>query len=204
MNKYTIYIATENQNKLKEIVRYADSLPGLQVNFLTLNDLDEKITSQYNPVEDGDSFLKNAAIKAQALYRLLKCPVIAEDSGLETDALHGRPGIHSSRYGKDDADRIRRLLGELKPFQGQERRARFVTSLCFIDEYGNDIYFNGVAEGEIIHEPRGEAGFGYDPVFYSPEIQKTFAEVSTEEKHRVSHRGKALEQFFAYFSKISS
>ncbi|MES0490332.1 MAG: RdgB/HAM1 family non-canonical purine NTP pyrophosphatase [Leptospirales bacterium] len=203
MAEKTIYIATENENKLKEIKRYAETFSGLHVKFLTLNDLGTTITSQYNPVEDGDSFLKNAAIKAKALYQLVKAPVMAEDSGLEVDALHGRPGIHSSRYGKDDAERISRLLGELESFSSQQRQARFVTSLCFLDEHGNDMYFNGVAGGEITLEACGENGFGYDPVFYSPDAQKTFAEITREEKHAISHRGKALKQFFTYLSGMS-
>jgi len=189
-----IYLATENEGKKKEILGYLEQNKNLQGKIVlkTLADLPTHEKEKYTPVESGDTFMANARIKAALLNRLTGTAVIADDSGLEVDHLGGAPGVFSSRYEKTDQLRIERLLKELKGVPSEKRTARFVSSICFIDSYGNETYFNGRCEGLIAGAPSGNQGFGYDPVFYSPELGKTFAEAKPEEKNSISHRGRAL------------
>ncbi|MDH4199644.1 MAG: RdgB/HAM1 family non-canonical purine NTP pyrophosphatase [Spirochaetia bacterium] len=203
MNPYKFYISSENEGKVKEILKFLheEIRPPFSANVLTLNSLDESQKNKYNPVENGISFLENARIKARALYSILREPVLADDSGLEVDALNGEPGVFSSRYEKTDELRIGRLLRELTDFQQQMRSARFISCLCFIDKFGNEIFFNGKVEGIIIDQPRGNHGFGYDPVFYYPPLNKTFGELTPDEKQNVSHRSHALKLFVHFLAK---
>ena len=144
--------------------------------------------------ESGATFAENAAIKARALYALCKCPVLADDSGLTVEALNGAPGVYSHRFAGENATDEERCQKLLNMMENQEnRRAAFVCSLCYIDEKGKEYAFQGDVQGMIGAEPRGENGFGYDPVFYYGE--KSFAQLSGEEKNQISHRGNALQQF---------
>jgi XTP/dITP diphosphohydrolase len=159
----------------------------------------------FEPVEDGESFLENALIKARALYRLLKSAgavgdgfggILADDSGLCVDALGGRPGIYSARYGERDGnavtagERNRLLLDELRGVQ--DRRARFVCSAAVLFDENRFVTVQETVEGEIAFEERGSGGFGYDPLFLLPERGLTIAELPEGEKHRISHRGRAF------------
>lgn len=199
-----IIFATSNEGKRQEVADFF-ATANIQHRYVlkTLKDLPNDILKQYDPQETGDSFSENAFIKAKALQELTNSAVFAEDSGLEVDALNGAPGIFSSRYAKDDEARIERLLQELK--EKKNRTARFVTALCFISAQGFPVYFYGRAEGNIAYEKRGTQGFGYDPVFLFHQnnkqennIQKTFAEMTTEQKRLVSHRGNALKKFLTF------
>lgn len=148
------------------------------------------------PVEDGESFAANARKKAVHFSSLTGLPVIADDSGLEVDALGGRPGVRSSRYASTDPERITRLLRELEealadnPSSG--RTARFACAVCLVWPGREQLESFGSVEGVILDEARGEGGFGYDPVFFYPPLQQTFAEIPAEIKNSISHRANAL------------
>lgn len=141
--------------------------------------------------ETGKTFRENAILKASEVAKILKQWSIADDSGLMVNALNGQPGIYSSRYGKTDFDRINRLLTELK--NNTNRQAQFVCAIAIANPEGEVvIQTEGICEGEILTEVRGESGFGYDPIFFVPEFNQTFAEMSLQLKQKVSHRGKAF------------
>jgi non-canonical purine NTP pyrophosphatase (RdgB/HAM1 family) len=142
--------------------------------------------------ETGDSFAANACLKASTVAKIMGQWAIADDSGLEVEALNGAPGIYSARYGKTDTDRIARLLQELK---GKDnRQARFVCVVAISSPDGSITHqAEGICPGQILNVPRGEKGFGYDPIFYVPETQLTFAQMSSEFKNKISHRGKAFQ-----------
>jgi XTP/dITP diphosphohydrolase len=177
-----IVAATGNQHKLAE---YAKLLADQDVEIKSLNDF----PSYTEPEENGSTFEENAGIKAAAASIYCSAPAFADDSGLEVEALDGRPGIYSSRYAATDPERIAKLLGEL---EGKEnRRARFVCviSIAFNGEVLAS--FEGEVKGTILTEPRGENGFGYDPIFQPDGFDKSFAELSQDEKNRISHRARA-------------
>jgi XTP/dITP diphosphohydrolase len=143
------------------------------------------------PPESGASYRDNARIKAQALFAALGTAALADDSGLEVDALGGRPGVQSARYGSGVADRNRRLLDELRGRVGGERRARFRTAIVLVLADGRELIAEGHCEGEIAEAPRGSGGFGYDPLFLLPGLGRTLAELTGEEKNRASARADA-------------
>lgn len=150
--------------------------------------------------ETGTTFAENAALKARAVYDALHCPVIADDSGLMVDALDGAPGVYSHRFAGEnatDVQRCEKLLELLKDIPREQRTARFMCVLCYLDADGNEQFFKGTCEGTIGTAPLGENGFGYDPVFCCGE--KTMAQMTEEEKNQISHRGNALEQLKQYF-----
>lgn len=141
--------------------------------------------------ETGKTFRENAILKASEVAKILKQWSIADDSGLMVNALNGQPGIYSGRYGKTDFDRINRLLTELK--DNTNRQAQFVCAIAIANPEGEVvIQTEGICEGEILTQVRGEGGFGYDPIFFVPEFNQTFAEMSPDLKQKVSHRGKAF------------
>lgn len=184
-----IILASNNQHKLAEIRKIL--LPaGYNVISLADAGIDTDIE------ETGATFEENALIKAKAVYDLTHQPVIADDSGLEVDALGGRPGVFSHRYAGEDADdeeRCSKLLSELDGVEPDKRTARFVCVICYIDQNASAVTVRGTCEGTIGMEPQGSNGFGYDPVFmYSG---KSFAQLSQEEKNSVSHRADALRKF---------
>lgn len=181
-----IVAATQNKGKIKEFQEIFAPL-GFEV-------ISQKEAGIDIDVEEtGETFEENALIKAQAVYDILKDAVIADDSGLMVDALDGAPGVYSARYAGENAtdqERIEKLLSELKG--KEDRRAKFVSSLVLILKDGRIFTASGEVMGEISNEPSGENGFGYDPVFFSYELNKSFGIASAEEKNSISHRGKAL------------
>jgi XTP/dITP diphosphohydrolase len=191
-----IVLATSNKNKLNEI---QELLKGYPVVIKSLADFGPMPEA----VEDGDTFDENAYKKAIHYAKVLGVPCLADDSGLAVDALDGRPGVYSARYagpGATDWDNCEKLLGEMAGLT--KRTAHFVCVLSLATPAGPALTWEGRCDGEITHERRGESGFGYDPVFFSPELGKTFAEVAMTEKSSVSHRGRALADFAAEFAKV--
>ena len=153
------------------------------------------LSFDFDVEEDGKTFSENSYKKAVALYNLTKCPVIADDSGLCVDALGGEPGVYSARYAGEhgnDEDNTKKLLNNMKDIPKDKRSAKFVCDICYIDENGDAFHAYGECCGEIAYAPKGENGFGYDPVMYIPELQKTMAELTPDEKNKMSHRAKAL------------
>ncbi|MEW6533532.1 MAG: XTP/dITP diphosphatase [Thermodesulfobacteriota bacterium] len=194
-----ILIATRNQGKVREI---RDLVADLPVTFLSLDD----VPDVPEVVEDADTFEGNALKKATILAQATGIPALADDSGLCVDALGGRPGVHSARYageGASDADRIAKLLNEMRDVPEQQRSARFVCALALAWPDGKSKMFTGMCEGHITREPRGVGGFGFDPVFYFPEAGCTFAEMNRQDKNQVSHRGKALRQLAEYLTTLT-
>jgi XTP/dITP diphosphohydrolase len=181
-----VILATRNQHKLKEM---AELLPGVD-----LKPLPEEVEL---PPETGDSFEANALIKARAAHAATGEVTIADDSGIEAMDLGGAPGIYSARYAGEDASdetNLAKLLREVNAADG-DRRAAYVCAIALIDEDGHEYVFEATCEGTLLREGRGTGGFGYDPAFVPDETghndQRTMAELSPEEKHAVSHRGKA-------------
>lgn len=186
----TVVIASNNAHKAQEI---SEALPFPGWEFKTLREAGV----ESDPVEDAETFLGNARIKAQAAHELCPgCAVIADDSGLEVDALDGAPGVHSARYAGepcDDAANNEKLLAELADIPDAERRARFVCTLVLLLEDGTEVNARGTIEGRIGNEAHGECGFGYDPLFYPDQLDGlSLAEVPGDEKNAISHRGNAL------------
>lgn len=189
-------IATRNPGKTAEI---RDLLDGFPVDIRNLSD--------FGPIpeieEDGASFDENAYKKSSFTARVLGVPALADDSGLVVPALNGAPGVYSARYGGaglTDEERCLRLLAELDGCA--ERRAAFECVLSLAVPWGPALTYEARCEGVIAAAPAGANGFGYDPIFYYPPLAKTFAQMSRAEKARVSHRGKALQEFCAEFDKV--
>ncbi len=186
-----VILASNNKHKLEEIKKILTPL-GYDVVSQAEAGVDIDVE------ETGTTFEENAALKAQAVYDLTGNAVISDDSGLEVDYLNGAPGVYSHRYAGEnatDADRCAKLLSELNGVETAKRTARFVCVLCFIDDKGEKLVIRGTVEGIIGTEPKGENGFGYDPVFMYGD--RSFAELSSEEKNTVSHRADALKKFAA-------
>ena len=184
-----LIIATNNQGKVREIKQMLEPLGYEPV---SLKDAGINI----DVAEDGDTFEENAHIKAKAVYDLCRCPVVADDSGLEVDFLDGAPGIYSARYageGASDEQRIRKILDELDDVDRSMRTARFVCAMYCILNDDTEYSVRGTMEGVIGTEPLGENGFGYDPIFMVDE-DTSVAMLSAEEKNRISHRANALRQ----------
>ena len=184
----TVVLATRNPGKLREM---REILAGLPVDFALLADCPEVP----EPEETGRTFVQNARLKAMYYARATGHLALADDSGLEVDALGGRPGIHSARFAgtdKDDAANNARLLHELAGVPEERRSARFRCAVCLAEPDRALLEAEGAIEGRIIDEPRGENGFGYDPHFLVPELGVTTAQLSSAQKSRISHRGRAL------------
>lgn len=187
-----IVLATGNKKKVDEIRRISE---GLGIVLLTLDDF----PGCPEVVEDGKTFEDNAIKKAIAVCRYSGRPALADDSGLEVDALHGSPGTFSARYAGKDADDRKNYEKLLKEMRGMtDRKARFVCWIALALPDGTVHTFSGFAEGSIGTEHRGSHGFGYDPVFYPYGYKKTFAEMEDHQKDSLSHRRKALEKFIEY------
>lgn len=183
-----IVIASKNAGKVAEIAAALQHLPVRLVSLAELGDVPEA-------VENGADFSENAFIKARfyAAYTGKAC--LADDSGLEVDALDGEPGVYSARYAGEtatDAQNNAKLLTKLEGVAGEKRTARFRCVLAFVDTDKQTITAQGVCEGEILAAARGAGGFGYDPLFYIPALGQTLAEISIAEKNTISHRGAAL------------
>ncbi|MEN8710697.1 MAG: RdgB/HAM1 family non-canonical purine NTP pyrophosphatase [Arenicellales bacterium] len=183
-----IVLATGNAGKLKEI---REIFSGINVGIVAQSDFDTP-----EAIEDGLSFVENAILKARNAAAHTGLPALSDDSGIEVDALNGEPGIHSARYAGNDESNIQRLLRELDSLPDSKRTARFQCVMVYL-RHANDpvpVIAQGAWEGRILQAPQGEGGFGYDPVFYVPERGCSAAELSSEDKNRLSHRGKALRQ----------
>jgi XTP/dITP diphosphohydrolase len=190
-----IVIATKNQGKVKEL---ADILADLPVNLRSLNDF-ENVSE---PEETGVDFAENAVLKVRSYALQTGLWAVADDSGLEVEALGNAPGVFSARYAGENAtdeERIRKLLNELNRTGSENRRARFVCAMAVADRRG-EIRFvcEGVCDGRITDVPRGANGFGYDPVFAPEGFAETFGELSGEVKRKISHRARASEKIIAY------
>jgi XTP/dITP diphosphohydrolase len=180
-----VILASSNAHKLEE----------LQALFGAAGALDFVLAPGPLEVEEtGATFAENARIKAEAYARAFNAPALADDSGLCVDALGGRPGVHSARYAPSDAERIAKLLGELDGVPAEGRTAAFVCAMALQFPDGRVIEVEGRCPGVITEGPRGEGGFGYDPVFLVPTLGKTFAELTAAEKNTVSHRALATAQ----------
>ena len=192
-----IILASNNTNKLREM---RDKLSKYNMNVISQKEAGYDIEIE----ETGTTFEENATIKATEIYKLAKMPVIADDSGLIIDSLDGALGVYSHRFAgpnATDKDRINKALTLLKEVPDDKRTARFKCAICYIDENGKKHIFVGTTEGKIAFEPRGNNGFGYDPIFIC-EKNKTFAELTGEEKNKISHRGRAIEKFVDYLNGV--
>lgn len=193
-----IVLASNNAGKVREINQI-------------LGDLDFEVVPQAEfdipeADETGLSFVENAILKARHAAALSGLPAIADDSGLEVDALHGAPGIYSARYagvGASDTDNLNKLLDAMRGVPEAERTARFQCLMVYMrhDEDPTPLICQGTWEGRILDSAQGESGFGYDPVFYVPERDCSSAQLDAETKNRLSHRGKALKQLLAAMQK---
>lgn len=184
-----LVLASKNQKKLVEMQEILSAL-GVEVV------LQAEVGVDVDVEETGTTFAENAALKARAVCEASGLPAIADDSGLCVDALNGAPGVYSARYGGEglsDAERWQLLLNAMR---GQlDRRCGFVSAICCAFPNGDEITAMGECRGTLAYAAKGENGFGYDPIFFVPEKKKTFAELTAEEKHEISHRGKALREF---------
>jgi XTP/dITP diphosphohydrolase len=195
-----IVLATGNPGKVEEI---RDLVADLPIGFLSLKD----VPHPPEVIEDGETFEENALKKARETARAAGIPALADDSGLCVDALDGRPGVLSARYaGPDSSDesKYRRILEEMRDVPDGKRTARFVCVIALVYPDGEERIFRGVCEGRIAREPRGEGGFGYDPVFLHEDSDRTFAEIGRDAKNRVSHRGRALAAFADYLRELKA
>lgn len=186
MNK--LIFATSNAGKMKEI---REILKDLDVEILSM----KEVGIDVDIVEDGKTFEENARIKARAIRDLAGCLVLADDSGLEVDALNKEPGIYSARYMGEDTPydlKNANIIERLSGLTGSERSARFVCVIAAAFPDGTEETRRATIEGQIALAPAGENGFGYDPIFYVPEYGCTTAQLSSEQKNEISHRGKAL------------
>jgi XTP/dITP diphosphohydrolase len=202
-----IFVATSNPGKLRD---FAGAAAAHEVEIEPIPNF-----AKLNPVvEDGATFEENARKKADQYSAALPGEiVIADDSGLEVDALHGAPGVHSARYAADEPHKAdantdddannARVLRELKDVPPEKRTGRFVCVIAAARDGRTQATFRGVAEGRILDHLRGSGGFGYDSMFYFPQIQKTFAELTPEEKSKYSHRGAAFRKFLEWCDRDS-
>jgi len=195
--KETIILATKNKGKLKEFKELLDE-NDLNYNVISLHDLEEVPEI----VENGTTFKENASIKARKIFFKYNLPVIADDSGIIAEALGNEPGVYSARYAGEDAtdeENNKKLIEKLKNFKN--KKAYFKCVLCYINANGETFFTEGKCEGEIIETPRGKNGFGYDPIFYIPELGKTVAELDSKTKNKISHRGKAFRELVNILKK---
>ena len=189
-----LLLATRNRDK---VVEMQHALEGTDWQVITLSD----IVGAPDVEEDGATFCDNALKKARSAARVSRLWTLAEDSGLEIDALGGEPGVKSARYageGASDADRVRKVLGHLTSVPVERRTARFRCVMCIIDPADQENCFEGCCEGRIANDARGSSGFGYDPIFMPDGYDKTFAELGLGVKSKISHRARAMQQVLAF------
>lgn len=184
-----IIFATKNKGKMNEIKLIMQDMP---FNIVSMQDAGIDIDVE----ETGKTFEENAIIKARAIMEKSGCITLADDSGLEVDYLDKAPGVYSARYMGENTSydiKNKKIIELLEGIADEKRTARFVSAIAAVFKDGSLITTRAVIEGTIAQEPKGENGFGYDPIFYIPELKKTSAEISIEEKNKISHRGKALK-----------
>jgi len=189
----TLLVATGNAHKLAEILPFMDNRPVVLKSLADFSHVPEI-------VENGSTFRENALLKARICFDYYGLPVISDDSGLEVPALNNAPGIYSKRFSAEDASDLQNnlyLLEKMSAFSGAQRKARFVCTVCYKDKTYEKV-FTGITEGVILKDFSGSSGFGYDPLFYIPELGKTYAELSREEKNIISHRGKAMRKLITF------
>ena len=185
-----LIIATHNSDKEKELRSVLDDCP---VEVMSL----EQFPEIGDIEETGSTLYENAKLKADTVNRITNLPCLGDDTGLEVDALGGAPGVYSARYAGDKVsyeDNLMKLLSELRSTPSEKRTARFRTIIFYTDGE-RELYTQGEIQGIITKRPRGSNGFGYDPVFYIPELKKTMAELTSAEKNKLSHRGQAMGKF---------
>jgi len=193
-----LVLASRNRGKLREL---SAILSGFGIETVLQSDVgfDEEVE------ENGTTFEENSLIKAKAVYEATGLAAIADDSGLMVDALNGEPGVYSARYGgetcKTDADRNAHLLENMKDIPDEKRGAKFVSVISCVLPDGTVLTARGECPGVILREGRGADGFGYDPLFYVPEENGTYAEISAERKNQISHRALAMEEFARQFAE---
>lgn len=195
---FNLIIATNNKHKITEISHLFGNRHIVLKSLMDFKNFPEII-------EDGDSFQENAGIKAQKVFEYLSLPVMADDSGLEVPALNNEPGIYSARYAGADSNYVKNnllLLEKMRDLNGEARKARFVCTICYKDKT-QEKYFTGITEGYILESLQGEGGFGYDPLFYLPQLNKSFAQLTLQEKNNYSHRGKAIRKFLEFLNEES-
>jgi len=196
LSEQIVVIATKNKGKSAEIKATLRDFPVLVKDLNDFGPIPE-------PVEDGETFEENAYKKASFTARILGLPTLADDSGLEVEALGGVPGVHSARYAGPGATDLQNNAKLLDALSGQaNRKARFCCVLSLAVPSGAALTYEAFCEGVIIDSPRGDKGFGYDPLFFYPPLGKTFAEMSMEEKLSVSHRGLALRELEKEFKQV--
>lgn len=190
--KPRVVLASNNAHKAKEIKEIIGE-------FFDIITLAEAGLNNFEIIEDGNTFEENAAIKARAVFKATGLPTIADDSGLCVDYLDGSPGVYTSRFAGEnatDSENIDKLLHELSGAEKESRKARFVCVIAFMESTDEIKYFRGECDGYILKDRRGENGFGYDPIFYYPELNASLAELGESEKNRISHRFRALKKFY--------
>ena len=188
-----VVLASKNQHKLVEISKITEKF-GFELV------LQSQLGVDIDVEETGSTFEENSYIKAKAVMEATGLPALADDSGIAVDALNGEPGIYSARYGFDptwdDWGRLQLLLKNAQDIPDGQRQAQFVCVITMVTPEGQTIQARGEIHGQLTREPRGENGFGYDPIFYYPPMGKTTAEMTAEEKNQVSHRANALNVFY--------
>ncbi len=190
INHMKILVATKNRGKAKE---FQSMLGSLGVEILSLNDIEGSPDVE----ETGVTFEENAILKAETISKQMNIPVIADDSGLEIHALEGRPGVYSARYAgihKSDEENMNKVLEELQNVEDNDRNAQFVCALAFARPQKETLVVKGECKGQILREKKGTEGFGYDPIFFLPQLNRSMAELAKEEKNKISHRAIALEK----------
>ena len=191
MNK--IILASNNNGKIKE---FREIFKDMDIELVPMKEAGIDVDIE----ENGETFEENSLIKARTVCKLSGCITIADDSGLEVDYLDGQPGVYSARFmGHDTSYDIKNkaIIDKLKGVSGKDRSARFVAVIAAVFPDGRELVTRGTMEGIIGQEPLGENGFGYDPILFLPEYNKSSAELAPEEKNKISHRGKALEKMKA-------
>lgn len=189
---FEILLATNNKHKLQE-VRKILSPHGIIVYGISDLNLD-----YHEPIEDGKTYKDNALIKANALKALTDLPIIADDSGLEIEAMDNKPGIFSARYAKEYGGHKEAFKVIFNNLEGKSRKARFVCDIILVNVEDKPLLFEGICPGNIAFEPKGDEGFGYDPIFIPDGFSCSFAELSEDEKNNISHRGRALKKLLTY------
>ena len=191
-----VVIATHNEDKLKEIQSHLESFSFSVLSLNKFPEIDEII-------EDGNTLVDNALIKAREVFAKTGLPTISDDTGLEVCALDGKPGVYSARYAGENctySDNVNKLLKDMNKIPIPNRTAQFKTVMVFKDEK-QELIVEGVVKGIISRESRGDEGFGYDPIFFVPELGKTFGELSIIEKNKISHRGNAIRNLIDSLKK---
>ena len=192
-----VILASQNQHKLVELSAILSQL-GFEIA------LESEYGLHVDVDETGTTFEENSLLKAEAVMKTSGMPVLADDSGLMVDALDGAPGVYSARYGhkSSDAERIAYLLENLKDVPAERRTAKFVCVITCLWPDGRRIVARGECPGQILFAPKGTGGFGYDPVFYLPELGMTYAELPSEQKNAMSHRARALQDFCRKYQQM--